>query len=221
VKLPNLFHGCRGVLAMSKFNAIKLPFHRLHLLDSWGSKSDSKLHKAHSLIAKLVLYKLWKEGLEPEKEVLPSIEANANHAMDQIREAVVESDVSFLGDLLEAAKENRDLREKGLRQDYKRKIILAFSQLYHEKNVSPRPLVWVEAADGPKGITLAPRGGWSLAEPVEPTKKQLWLHLCASGDRIPKSTYTHYLKDIGLDDLKSDLAGRPCRRPKLVHKRFF
>jgi hypothetical protein len=112
---------------MSKFKAIKLPFHRLHLLDFWGSKADPKLHEANSLTAKVVLCKLWKQNLEPGEKVLPSIEADADQAMVRIREAIEQSDTSLLGALFEAAKETRELVENGLRQDLKRKIILAFS----------------------------------------------------------------------------------------------
>jgi hypothetical protein len=92
---------------MSKFKAIKLPFHRLHLLDFWGSKADPKLHEANSLTAKVVLCKLWKQNLEPGEKVLPSIEADADQAMVRIREAIEQSDTSLLGALFEAAKETR------------------------------------------------------------------------------------------------------------------
>ena len=216
-------------MSRSRVSAIRLPGHRTNLLRFWAFKSDPKLSKAQSLIAKLILCKLWKEGLEPGKELPSHIKADADNAMDEIREALVRSDVCFLEDLFKAAKENGKLREKGViqetpkRQDYTREIILAYSQFYFANNPSSRPVVLVEL-DRPHGISLKNLGGWTLeiAKPIEPTKKQLWNQLCAGGVQIPKPTYTRLLKDIGLDDLESDRAGRPAReKPKLVSKRFF
>ena len=94
--------------------------------------------------------------------------------------------------------------ENGLRQDLKRKIILAFSQLYYEKNTSPRSL-------------------WQLAEPIEPTKEELHDHLRASGTKIPRRTYDYLLKELGLSGsggLKANRKGAPCGKRKLSKKDF-
>ncbi len=209
---------------MNKFNAIKLPFHRLHLLEFWGLKSDPKLNEANSLTAKIVLRKLWKDNLEPGKKVLSSIEADANVAIARVTEAIEESDTSLLGALFEAAKETRELVENGLQQDLKRKIILAFSELYYQKNTFPRPLVWVEVADRPQGITLAPRSGWQPAEPIEPTKEELRDYLRESGTKIPRRTYDDLLKKLGLSGpsgLKAaNRKGAPSGKRKLSKKDF-
>jgi hypothetical protein len=193
---------------MSNSNSLRLPWHRLYLFEHWQPKSNPKLAKAHSIITKLLLHKLTKEDLEPGKKVPAHIEADAAEALEHLREAAVQSDVCLLGELEAAAKENKDLWENGVGQDLKRKIILAYSQFFYENNPSPRPLVWVEAPNPPQGITLAPRGFWQLAA-VEPTRDQLREQLLADGLRFTKRAYNAYLKELGLDDLKSFPTGRP------------
>jgi hypothetical protein len=200
---------------MNRISAIRLPFHRLYLLDFWKPKFNSKLHRVQSLIGKLVLLKLWKEGMEPGEEVPAHIQADADDAKNQIAKAAVENDVCFAQEYFEAIKENRDLLDYGLDKDLTRQIILAYSQFYFENNPSPRPLVWVEATDHPGGITLAPRGRWLLAEPVEPTKDQLRSRLTANGVIFTRRAFDACLKKLGLsgpNGLEGGKEGRPSKK---------
>jgi hypothetical protein len=196
-----------------RVSAIKLPFHRRHLWDFWRPRSNPKLHEVHFLIEKLVLLKLWKDGLGPGQEVPLHIQTDADDAKDQIAKAAVENDVCFAREYFEAIKENRDLFDPG--QNLRRKIILAYSQFYYENNPWPRPLVWVEATDRPRGISLAPHSGWRRAEPVEPTRDQLRDRLAAGGMKFTKRAYNAYLRELGLDDLKAAPVGRPRGKPKI------
>jgi hypothetical protein len=201
---------------MNKINAIKLPIHRLHLLKFWEPKSAERLHKANSLIAKIIMRKLWKEGLEPGKEVPSFVEDDANAALNEVREAIEGNNDSLLGDIFEAVKETRELLENGLDQDLTRRIILAYSQFYYENNTSPRPLVWVEAAERPRGLTLAPRGYWHRVV-VEPTKDQLCSRLAASGLIFTRRAFDACLLKIGLsgpNGLEGGKEGRPSKQRK-------
>ena len=115
---------------------------------------------------------------------------------------------------MEATKENRDLVDNGLDQDLTRRIILAYSQFYFENNPSPRRLVWVEATDHPGGITLAPRGAWQPAAPIEPTKDQLCDRVSASLI-FTRRAYDACLQKLGLsgpDGLKGGKEGRPFKK---------
>jgi flagellin-specific chaperone FliS len=199
---------------MSKFNSLRLPYHRVHLYGHWEAEFNPKLAKAHSIITKLRLYELTKEGLEPGKEVPSHITADANSALEEFRAAAVQNDVDLLGEIAEAARETKDLWENGVGNDLRRQIIVAYSQFYFENNPSPGPFVWVEATARPRGVSLAPSGGWQLAAPVEPTKDQLRARLSASGLKFTKRAYNAYLKELGLDDLKSAPVGRPRGKRK-------
>jgi hypothetical protein len=199
---------------MSKFNSLRLPYHRVYLYEHWGAEFNPKLAKAHSIIAKLLLYELTKEGLEPGKEVPSHITADANSALEQFRAAAVQNDVDLLGELAEAARENKDLWENGVGHDLTRHIILACSQFYFENNPSPGPFVWVEATARPRGISLAPSGGWQLAAPVEPTKYQLFDRVSASLI-VTRRAYDACLKKLrlsGPNGLKGGKEGRPFKK---------
>ena len=58
---------------MSKFTSIRLPFHRLHLLEFWGPKADPGVARGELIDSKVLLRKLWKQkDLEPAETVLPT-----------------------------------------------------------------------------------------------------------------------------------------------------
>jgi hypothetical protein len=168
---------------MTKGNSLRLPAHRLSLLDFWAPKTEPKFAKAHTLISKVIVYKLTKEELESGKEVPPHIEADKQDAAEQLIEALV-SNVPFLEELLQAAKENERLWRNGLGQDLRRKIIWAYSQLYYESN------------------------------PFEPTREQLRERISKGGVKFTKRAFNAYLKELGLDDLKSNPRGRPSGKRK-------